>query len=239
MPILISTPEQWFRTRQCDFFEIRLIKGQKGIPKRLLNWFAVNLREPTVHVLGSSERSGWISGGPTMSVVAMDEDEVQAFSDRWEDETGKSNDPKWQCYQYPVSYWREKFERIDVFKGLPPSGSQYRWLLCDAGLYWLRGNYADNDEKPNDSVGLPCMDDWWWVCQKFPEVHEATQSRFCMGYDVHDYQKKRIVAFDTFIRRDGDIGYESFFDDTGKKQEAIVRAALELPAELEISDSFF
>jgi hypothetical protein len=174
-----------------------------------------------------------------MSVVAMDEDEVQAFSTRWEDETGKSNDQKWQCYQYPVSNWRERFERIEVFKGLPPSGSQYRWLLCDVGLYWLRGNYADNDEKRNDAVGSPSMDDWWWVCQKFPEVLEATQSLFCMGYDIRDSQGKRCVGFETYIRQEGDVGYGESVFKTGKKREDLVRATLGLHADLEIIDNFF
>lgn len=239
MPMLLSTPECWFRTRQCDFYEIRLTKGRKKLPKELLTWFKENLKQPQVHVLGPSEHSGWICGGGGMAAIAMEAPEVQLFNKRWEDGNGKSNDLRWQCWQWSFAQWRRKFDHIEVFKGLPPTGTQYRWLLCDAGLYWLRGNHSEEQDPTNEFVGLPSMDDWWWVCQKYPEVLDATRSRFCMGYDTVGHAGHRCAAYETYVRENDDVSYESLFFDEDKKQESIVRAVLQLPADVKIDDNFF
>jgi len=192
MPMRVSTPERWFRMRQCDLYQFQLAEGQKELPVELKDWIAENLADRTIELLGPSEHSGWIMGGPCYPTLAMSEEEVLKFSHRWEDDSGKSNDPRWQCYQRRYSDWFEQFDRIEVFKGSPPKGMQFRWLFCDAGLYWLRGHYQDSDASHRDFPGEPCIDDWWWACRKFPEIEAATVSSFMMGYDCLDHEGKRI-----------------------------------------------
>jgi hypothetical protein len=115
--MLLSTPEDWFRTHQRDFYEFRPSKGQAALPPDLTTWLATNLPNRKLERLGPSEKSGWIIGGPTMLVMAMDEEEIQRYSEHWEDAAGKSIDLRWQCYQWSYVSWcdaQEKTEAVPV-----------------------------------------------------------------------------------------------------------------------------
>ncbi len=240
MPMLLSTPEHWFRTKACDIYEFRPGEDQSALPDELKTWLAMTMPERQLQTLGPSEHSGWICGGPTMSVLAMNAAEVNMFQERWEDAAGKSVDPRWQCYQWPFSSWREKFEKIAVGKGRPALDVQYRWLLCDAGLYWLRGHYNDDDGSGNTFPGEPSTDDWWWICRNFPEVLTATANRFSMGYDGLDFAGRRIVTFENYQRDGDDVSYGRVLDDDERQRAtAQVRLALGLLPELEVGCGFF
>ena len=237
MPMLVSTPEQWFRARQCDLYHFRLADGQKGLPVELKDWIAKNLLDPKNQILGPSEHSGWISGGPCFPTIAMSDAEVLKFSDRWEDADGKSLDPCWQCYQRRYTDWLETFDRIEVFKGRPPKGAQYRWLLCDAGLYWLKGRYKDTDTSYREFPGEPCIDDWWWACRKFPEIQAATFEPFLMSYDCLGVNGERIVTFESYSQSDGDVTYGPISERNLAK--AKVREALGYSVDFDVNIGFF
>ncbi|MDT8990706.1 hypothetical protein RQP54_07480 [Curvibacter sp. APW13] len=205
-----------------------------NLPVELTDWLATNFPDRELHTLGPSEHSGWISGGPCMKVLALTTEEVQRFSQRWEDANGKSIDDRWQCYQWPYQMWRDKCDRIEVTQGRPPNGTQYRWLLCSKGLYWLRGRYSDATHNP-EFPGRACFDDWWVVCQRFPEVMEATKTLFMMGNDYVAHDGTRTVVFDIYQRDDHDLKYVPLWE-THKSEHATekVRAALGLSSSVEI-----
>jgi hypothetical protein len=239
--MLVSTPERWFRTRLSDFYQIHLTEGQKDLPAELIAWIGENLQDPKIEILGPSERSGWITGGPRIATLAMSDTEVLKFSQCWEDATGKSLDPRWQCYQGRYADWLEQFDRIAVYKGAPPKGTQYRWLLCDAGLYWFQGHYQDADTRYPDLPGEPCIDDWWWACKKFPEIKAATVAPFMMGYDCLDGKCERNVTFQTYQQRgvDATYGPHLYVLKDLNLVTARVREALGYSGEFDINYGFF
>jgi len=241
MPMVISTPERWFRTRRCDMYQFQLAQGQRDLPIDLRTWLAMNLQDPKIEILGPSEHSGWISGGGQSPTVAMTASEAQQFQDRWETPDGTSLDPRWQCYQRRYIDWLAQFEQIEVSKGRPAKDSQYRWLLCDAGLYAVQGHYKEADTQRWGVPGEPSIDDWWWSCQQFPEVHAATQVPFMMGFHYLDSQGKRNITFQFYEQRDGDARFTISVDwlknqNTFKEQ---VRVALGCPDETPIHFGFF
>jgi hypothetical protein len=174
-----------------------------------------------------------------MQVLFMSQDEVAAFSARWEDANGKSLDSRWQCFQWRYQDWLEKIKRIEVFSGLPQQGTQYRWMLCRGGLFWLRGRYAMKTFETS-FPGEPCFDDWYAVCHHFPALVIAPDEEFFMGYDCLDHQGIRQVVFETYQRQDGDLGYASFPGDSEVLlASARVRAELGIPENVEIGHGFF
>lgn len=236
MPMLLSTPERWFRTRQCDFYEFRPADAEDDrpvdLPAELTDWLAASFPDRELQPLGPSEHSGWISGGPAMKVLPLNTEEVQRYSQRWEDANGKSLDPRWQCFQWPCQMWRDRCARIEVTAGMPPAGTPFRWLLCSAGLYWLRGSYSDETQH-SKFPGEPCFDDWWVVCQHFPEVLAATNAPFMMGSDYEKADGKRTVIFETYQREDDDVTDVLLFDEDAHNTEQ-VRSAMALPNDVEI-----
>ena len=238
MPMLIQSPEQWFRTLARDFYEFRPAKGQTGLPLELTDWIKEKLPHRALTLLGPSEHSGWICGGPTMYVLAMDPQEVDAYTARWEETSGRCIDERWQCFQWPYSGWLLKFERIDVSKGRPMTGTQYRWLLCAAGLYWLRGSYTEESEAIKDFPGIPCRDDWWWACQSFPEV-QTDRKQLLMGSDWVNDAGERVVTFDAYRQEDDDLKFDLIWDRVDREQAGQrVRSALHLTDEVKIHYGF-
>lgn len=73
MPQLISTPEEWFRNQKRDLYVVRhkettgrlSNKKFKADQKLLRNWFAEKIPNTSLDVIGASENSGYLLGGPT------------------------------------------------------------------------------------------------------------------------------------------------------------------------------
>lgn len=240
MPMLLSTPERWFRTHQCDFFEFRPSESNEDLPIELTEWFAGNLPNRPLKRLGPSEYSGFICGGASMLVLAMNDDEVQMFSRRWEDASGKSIDPRWQCFQWPYLNWRTKLDGVEVFKGPVSAGTNCRWLLCEVGLDWLRGQYSSENIPSNAYPGDPTFDDWWIVCQHFPEVRDATQTPFIMGVVFTNTDAGCSVIFESYQRKENDVAYGIIFSKDEQSVAAQkVSEALAPPPNTAIAFGFF
>jgi hypothetical protein len=233
MPQRISTPEEWFRTQACDFFAIGLAKGVKEVPAELKEWFKQHLPHRSLTPIGPSEHSGWICGGPVMYQVAMDENDLKAFCERWEDRSGKSLDPRWQCYQCCYWDWLVKFDRIQTMAGVPPAGTTCRWLLCNAGVFWLTGSYTKEDGDYSEL----CFDDWWIIRQRFPDLSIGADEVFLMGYTIfRNPDALPLVAVEEYEEKDGDVHYAHGFR-TALEKEAInrrIRTELALPENTEI-----
>jgi hypothetical protein len=238
MPQIISTPEQWFRTQGCDFFAIGLSEGVKKIPAELKAWFKQYLPHRSLTPIGTSEHSGWITGGPIMYRFVMDENDMKAFCDRWEDRSGKSLDPRWQCYQCRYQDWLVKFDRIQTMASIPPAGTTCRWLLCNAGVFWLSGSYSKDEGYDCE----PCFDDWWIIRRRFPDLSIEEGEVFLMGYNIFQNPgASPLVAVEEFEEKDGDIDYAHGFR-TAPEKKAInkrIKAALALPKNTKIEHGFW
>ena len=173
-----------------------------------------------------------------MYVLAMDALDINAYSARWEEPSGRSIDERWQCFQWPYSGWLSKFERIEVFKGQPIAGTQYRWLLCASGLYWMRGSHTEESRVFKDFPGLPQTDDWWWACRKFPEI-QTDRSQLLMGNDWVNDAGQRVVIFESYRQGDDDLKFDLIWEHEERNRAfEQVQKALQLPNEVKIDYGF-
>jgi hypothetical protein len=232
--MIVSTPEEWFRSKGTDFFELRPTEDGAQLPQELLDWVAAALPGRSVQRLGPSEYSGYISGGPSMEVLELNAQELAAFCARWEDADAKCIDPRWQCYQWPRQDWLDKLARVEVFEGLPPPGTVCRWFLCDVGACWFRGSYFGKGRK--NFEGEPGRDDWWLVRQRLPHLKIAEGEFFAMGFNAIGHDEKRIVVYELYQERDGDVGYAGF--ERFSKETVFtdrIRQDLGVPEDVEIT----
>ena len=248
MPMIISTPEAWFRTKGCDFFEFRPTEVDAGffsqrakkLPSLLTDWLSATFAHRRLQRLGPSEYSGYICGGPSMDVIEMSPEEVDIYSAQWEDATGKCNDDRWQCYQLPYEVWLEKFSRIEVSLGRPPEGTPCRWLLCNAGLFTITGSYTAEGVQNNSCPGQPCADDWWLMRQRFPGYVIADDEVFFMGCIFAGQDDEPRVIFESYRQEGGDLTYAPIFhEETGDSAIARVREALALPESAKVTSGLF
>jgi hypothetical protein len=89
----------------------------------------------------------------------MDENELKAWHDRWEDRSRTSIDPRWQCYQWRYQEnWLDKYDRIQTMAGIPPAGTSCRSfqhinpLLIEVVERIQERHDRDN---PSDITGVP------------------------------------------------------------------------------------
>ena len=240
MPVRISTPDQWFRVRKCEFYEFRVVEGQRELPTDAKEWELTNPSCRSFVTLGPSEHSGRISGSPAMEVIEINLTEAERFRARWEIAAGKSPDPRWQCFQWRYEDLLGQFEHVEVFEGMPSKGMPFRWLLCDAGTYWIKGHYAESSIEDKNFCGIPTKDDWWWICREFSEVKLSTISPFMMGCVYVTYSGACNVAFQMNQRKGKDVSHTYQWPD-GKGLGQIkdtVREALALPTDTEIHYGF-
>ena len=234
MPMLLISLEKWFRTRKEDFFEIRLAEGVKAIPPDLIAWIAEKMPHRSIVTLGPSEHSGWIEGGPRMRGLGLDPGYVEVFEACWLGGwDGDPAVPRFQCVWWRYQDWLDRFERIQTGAGLPPEGAPFRWLLCDGGLFWLRGVYVGKAYK--SSAGEPCHDDWWIVRQRFPELRIGDDEVCLMGTcRVDDSGARPSMGMATYRQADGDITYDVEILENPDPHVARARKALAMPDDAEV-----
>jgi hypothetical protein len=243
MPQLLKmvSPEKWFRTQGRDLYEIRLTGGIEDLPVRLetipaelKEWLAQYLPHRPIMLMALSEHRGWASG-PVSFGICMDENDLKAWCDRWEDSSGKSIDPRWQCFEWRYQDWLNRFDRIQTSVEAPPAGTACRWLLCNAGLIWLTGNYTKHrSEGQTDKHG---PDDWWIVRQRFPDLHIGEGEIFLLGTLFYRPAEQATVIYEKYEEKDGDI--ETVFGIRGGNEEAIksrIQTALALPENAKIEE---
>ena len=135
MPMLISTPEGFFRAEKRDFFEFSYCgkPTKKAFKKHLgeMNaWWESTFPQHATTVLGPSEYSGWIEGGPGMSTTAADEVVKQGFLDRWSERSSP-----WTLVHHRYSEWLELLESCEVIPAtLAESRSVRFWRFQDGPL---------------------------------------------------------------------------------------------------------
>lgn len=126
MPRLIDNFSSYFFKKQRDLYFIvftgvkkdplsgfPLSEAYQKIPGReeLLRWFAENLPDTEVGPIYTFTSDSGIIAAPYDGSLYVDfsPEEEQKFSTRWETSDGKSIDPRWQCYHYPLEMYKERY----------------------------------------------------------------------------------------------------------------------------------
>lgn len=177
MPYRIDTPEGWFRTKQKDLYVLNyraddegdclsdsemeaINKKYKEDQKVLSEWFLVNLPTTNLEVLGPSEYSGWILGGPCNVVADFDELSLAKFCATW----GKP-DSLWQVELEPYAQWLTKVRSCQLLTLPLATQQRVRWWDTSVGIILM--------SKANDDALLSRRDAWWWLQQLVPELEGA------------------------------------------------------------------
>jgi len=114
MVMLIRTPEDIFRAEGKDvyylhFYEWEDCSKTEQIRSEMQDWFAQHLPDTRTELMGPSEHSHFVMGGPVGLRIDFSEQGLKAFCARWEDpETGKSLDPRFQCFLKSYANWFAK-----------------------------------------------------------------------------------------------------------------------------------
>jgi len=171
MPLLIRTPDDIFRQepgKDLYFVEFYAIDSQSGKARpfegrnppgrqELMDWLAQTLPHVKVESLAPPEASGFIAGGVNGRIrIDFDTHTLKSFCDHWEDSSGKSKDPRWQCMQMSYHSWLDRYyplsaellrsrqslaiangEKLNLFF-LTPVTPEFTMLPCTLGLYWNR-----------------------------------------------------------------------------------------------------
>ena len=123
--------------------------------------------------------------------------------------------------------WLNRFGRIQTGAGLPPEGAPFRWLLCNEGVFWLRGVYVGTAYVRY--AGAPCFDDWWIVRQRFPELRIGDDEVFLMGTCRVDGWGTCRMEIASYRQADGDVGYDLEGFEFAELHVARARKALTIP----------
>lgn len=113
MPKLVRTPEDVLRQTKRDLYLVKFNVedpwthfGASDNPGKteLVAWLRRELPDTELEDLGPSEKCGVITGwvGRQMR-IDFSPATLRKFCSFWEDNQGKSLDPRWQCYQIPYA----------------------------------------------------------------------------------------------------------------------------------------
>lgn len=138
MPCIVSTPEEWFRTQQRDLYVIQYRTEEdedvdesafKQAQKELNAWFDERIPHTPLRIIGASEYSGWLTGGPRYFTADFDPYGLALFKSAWDENSA------WYVEIWPISDWRK---RIDATQLLSSPWKNYK--RCGGGIS-LKGYY--------------------------------------------------------------------------------------------------
>lgn len=184
MPYLIGTPEGWFRINQRD---LHLIRPTKEIGSReewlsakeeLYAWFADHLPAVPLGIVGPSEYSGWIEGGPAYITADLDSSGIAALNAAWKD--GSS----WKIETWLFDDWLKYIEAANLLSSPVPETQKWvRWWDTPKGILMLNattmGPFVDVEQGENI---LSLRDGWWRMQQLFPEFSGLKADAYPCGH---------------------------------------------------------
>lgn len=232
MPYRIETPEGWFRTRQKDLYVLEhqvsekhslaisaseaLNKEYREDKKIIYAWFSDNIPATALQVVGPSEYSGYILGGPCSIAADFDESSLAIFRAAWD-----KPDSRWQIEHQSYDQW---LARIRTCVLLPvPLTKQQRVLWWDtpAGFILLSAAHGNSLLSRREAC--------WLLPQLLPAFKDATIDDFpCGQYFPAEGQRQSYVVIDY-----GDVFGEKWRgDDYGKDMAGVnkLREALGIAA---------
>jgi len=173
MPYLIDTPEGWFRKHCCDIhvleyeipedFEKLSSRQQEALRKQyrkdnqiLERWIKANLPCVELTILGPSEYSGYIIGGPTMRGADFDAASREAFEQHWA--AGRP----WRVRIEPYADWAKKIESVRLLDIPASPNESCRWWDTPQGIILMSTDLEGNL--------LSRYDAFWRLKQLRPEL---------------------------------------------------------------------
>jgi hypothetical protein len=150
MPMIISTPEDWFRSQGRDLHVLNYqfppeveanydslskrkqqsVQAQyKRAFKSMTNWLAEELPEAACQTIGPSEYSGYICGGPSYLSADFTAASLAKFQLRWCGE-----DSPWRCDVWPLAEWRQRLDASHIIPALPHLPPMLRWWDTPEGV---------------------------------------------------------------------------------------------------------
>ncbi len=231
MPMLVSTPEDWFRTRQKDFYLLRYQveprshseKAHKAWQKKyqgdqtvLFAWFEQNL--PTVHldIYGASEYSGWITGGPCAHGVDLDESAVAIFRAAWD-----KTDSPWQLELQSFDKWSRQIDSCCLLPIPLAIQQNIRWWDMPGGIVLL--------SKRDDGQRLSRWDAWWRLVQLIPALAETHIDSFPNGEYWIDEKYGDAIVIDYGDMKNYAWNGDDYQQDTSRITK--LRVALGIPVD--------
>lgn len=202
MPYLLNSPEGWFRTKQCDIHELayvvpdniweltakendRIKRQYRQDSEKLTKWFEENLPGVELTILGSSEYSGYILGGPTMKVANFDEAGRKAFEAHWL--------PKqpWQIVIHSYADWAKRIASVRLLETPANPDESCRWWDTPEGIVLMSADFAGKLLSQYDAN---------WLLKQFrPKL--AKVEEYAYPYGEYYVQTKELLLI---------IGYGSY-----------------------------
>jgi hypothetical protein len=185
MPMIIPTPEEWFRNEKRDLYLIRYQRSGKFSKKKnmadqiaLNNWFEKQLPNTPLSIIGPSEYSGWITGGPSYFTADFDSASLAIFNSAWGAGTA------WKIEACSFDEWRDRIESINLLTSPGLKYKKVRWWDTSRGIFIMNaiteGRYVDSDDKASE-LQLTRNDGWWRLQQLIPEFSELSVDTFPSG----------------------------------------------------------
>lgn len=226
MPRIISTPEEWFRTNKRDLHLIRFIRAHrrtkikprqfKKLHSQLRSWLATKLPEVPVKVIGPSEYSGWLFGGPGYLVADFGVSDIELFYSVWR------HKEFWKIESWSYSEWRKRVESAALLQmPITTTPSLVRWWDTPQGIILLDAatTGAFIDVAPGTRV-LSRRDSWWRLQQLVPEYESMDINTFPNGYYLKSQDKKfgSLLVVESFVL-DGTWNSCEYSEDARKMQK--------------------
>lgn len=165
---LIRTPEQIFREERRDIYALRFLQRREDDVRQTRQemhaWFAKHMPDSRTESLAPSEHSGFIVGGPIELRIAFTDDDLQQFCQRWETPDGKSNDPRFQCYQYSYLAWWNKRGHYQPTLERPNILGPSVWVVTPLGIL---SHVLSIEQGHYHSATV--RDIWANACEQWPE----------------------------------------------------------------------
>lgn len=185
MPHLIDTPEEWFRRVMRDLHLVLPSDTEREYSKKefiaaqkvLRTWFADNLPGTTLNIIGPSDYSGWIEGGPRYLTADLDSQGLAVFNAAW----GK--DSFWKIETWRFSDWCKRVESANLIVSPARNIRRARWWDTPRGILLLDASTQVVFEHvyPGEKT-LSLEDGWWRLQQLFPEFSNHKANSFPCGY---------------------------------------------------------
>jgi len=206
MPYLIDTPEGWFR-KHCrdihvldyeipDDFENISSRKQEALQKQYAKdsqilelWIKANLPSVELTIIGPSEYSGYIMGGPTIKVADFDASAREAFEQHW-----AAGHP-WRVRVEPYADWAKKIESVRLLETPACPNESCRWWDTPQDIILMSADLEGNLLSSYDAV--------WRLKQLRPEFAST-------DFFAHPYGEYVVQPDNGSEKRYLVIGYGSY-----------------------------
>lgn len=191
MPCIISTPEEWFRSQQRDLYVIEYRAPEREdedslaeddeaqsrfmqAQKELNAWFEERLPLTPLRIIGASEYSGWITGGPGYFTADFDPAGLALFNAEWDENSA------WYIETWPISVWQQRIEAAQLLPSPVGALQKMQWWDTPQGILLLSG-YPLKEDAYCENGFLSVEDGWWRLQQLVPELSEHQAETFPCG----------------------------------------------------------